>query len=178
VREQYNSYWEALNIFDMNPFKANKIEKNKKDHDDDGTNRPYLEEELCDKWFRVFMLFCIIYYYVDIGIKMCEMKFPEEYLDICKFGFLLHHVVCVFAFKSVFIVHHYPWFIAGVPAYHTMLVAFPHFSLNNPLYLFFVFAWMYGCVQKPFRDLKFYKTLFVITCALMVPLVFLWWSSC
>lgn len=93
-------------------------------------------------------------------------------------GFLMHHIFTVFSFKSMYIVDHYTWFLAFPTAYHPMLVVFPSFFLNNPIYLFSVGAWMYNLTRPPFWNKRIYKMLFIISCALMIPIALLYFGNC
>ena len=120
----------------------------------------------------------IIYYLADVLVKFYEMKFPDDYLDMCKDGFSLHHIMTLFSFKSIFIVDHYPWFLAFPTAYHAMLVVFPNFPLNNPIYLLSVATWMYNLTRKPYWETKIGRALFYSSVLLMIPIVMLWWRSC
>ena len=123
----------------MNPYKFKKaMSKN------DESKKPYIEEDWMDKLYRVYLAFGILYYFSDSVIKLYEMRFPEDYLDLCQLGFFLHHFFTMMSFKSIFIVEHYTWFMAGPMAYHTMMVILPHFPLNNPIYLSLIGAWMYN----------------------------------
>ena len=106
------------------------------------------------------------------------MKFPRDYLDLCKMGFLIHHVFTVFTFKCIFIIDHYPWFIIFPTAYHTMMVVFPNFVLNNPIYLTSVGLWMYNLMANPFGKRLVNRALFIFSCILMIPIAMLWWANC
>ena len=173
VREKFATWGDAVNLFDLNPFKVVKSETKAGDE-----KKPYLEGTKYDLAFKFYIIFGFIYYIVDILLKIYEMKFPSHYLDICKDSFLIHHIFTVFSFKSIFVVDHYPWFLAFPPAYHTVLVAFPKFPLNNPIYLLSVVTWMYGLLHEPFWSRKLYKSLFFISVLLMLPIATLWWWSC
>jgi hypothetical protein len=132
-----------------------------------------------DTFFRWYLGFAIVYYLSDVIIKFYEMKFPEDYLDICKNGFALHHIFTLFSFKSIFVIDHYPWFLAGPTAYHPMLVVFPHFALNNAIYLSCIGAWMYNLRMQPtYWNTRIGKSLFYISWALMIPIAMLWLGNC
>ena len=120
-----------------------------------------------------------MYYVVDTLIKLFEMEYPKDLFDGCKIGFFIHHVVTILGFKSIFIVDHYTWFLAGPMAYHTVVVGLPNLGLiNNIIYLFFVASWMYYCTRKPFWDKKVYKICFYTSLVLLFPLAFLAWGNC
>lgn len=119
-----------------------------------------------------------MYYLADVMVKFYEMVFPDDYMDMCKDGFALHHIMTLFSFKSIFLIDHYTWFLAFPTAYHTMLVVFPNFPLNNPIYLFSVGAWMYNLAQKPYWETKIGRTLFWVSVLLMIPIAMLWWWNC
>ena len=149
VREKFGSYWEGLNLFDMNPYKirhpelnpeklvpASQLANYKKTDGDTKkgeeliavsavSGKPYLQEDWIDKVYRVFLAFCIFYYMVDTIIKLYEMEYPRDLFDGCKMGFFVHHVITIMGFKSIFVVDHYTWFLTGPMAYHTVVVGYP-----------------------------------------------------
>lgn len=141
------------------------------------TKKPYLEEDNIDKVFRVYIGLSIIYYAADFLIKLYEMR-AEDYMDLCKLGFFLHHALTMLSFKGIFVVDHYPWFLTGPMAYHTMLVAFPNFPLNSPLYLGTLVAWGYNLTRSPFWEKKICKALFATSIIIMLPIIMLWLGSC
>ena len=140
VKEKYESYWEAFKFWEMNPYKHTAIQ----DKEDEKTKKPYLPETLLDKLFRVYLFICIQYYLADTLIKIYELKFPQDYLDMCKFGFFLHHLITLIGFKSIFIVDRFHWFMMGPMCYHTTLIAFPNFVLNDAIYLSTFGFFLYG----------------------------------
>jgi hypothetical protein len=73
---------------------------------------------------------------------------------------------------------HYTWFLAFPTAYHPMMVVFPKFVLNNPIYLISVYFWMSNLLKPPFWDKLLYKFLFFVSCMMMIPIVMLWWGNC
>jgi hypothetical protein len=138
-----------------------------------------VEEDKYDKYFRMYLAVAIIYYLSDVIVKFYEMRFPSDYLDICKDGFALHHILTLMSFKSIFVIDHYPWFLAGPTAYHPMMVIFPKFPLNDPIYLAYIAGWMYNLRMQPtYWNTRLGKSLFIISCALMVPIIMLWLGSC
>jgi hypothetical protein len=173
-----HNYSDAINLFDLNPYKIVKsIEKEVEevvDDVEDKLKKPFLEEDWMDKVYKVFLAICIVYYIFDVGVKLTEMAFPSDYADVCKVSFGLHHIMTILGFKSVWMLDHYPWFIAGPMAYHTTIVGFPTFPLNNALYFLTIIAWMYNLLREPFWNLKVYKCLFLTSVLLMIPIVFLW----
>ena len=146
VKERYSTYWDAMNLFDLNPYK-------KRPHIDqineaiakkEESKKPFLEEDVYDRWFRLFIFICAIYYLADVVIKLYELRFPQDYTDMCKLGFFGHHLATLYGFKSIFSIDHYTWFLSGPMSYHTFLVTFPSIGLvNNVIYLSFVAIWMY-----------------------------------
>ena len=120
VREKYTSYTQGLNILNYDPPEVH----HKKKTDSDET-KPYLESDRIDRAFRMYLGICILYYAADTFIKLYELRYPEDYSNICKQAYFWHHVLTVFAFKSIIVIDHYTWFLAGPMAYHTMVVAFP-----------------------------------------------------
>ena len=184
VREKYESYWEAFNIFHINPYSSakKKLEQEKgkiKKNDDEKTiNKPYLETDFWDHVYRLFLFICILYYVVDTLIKIAEMSLPD-YQDSCKIGFLVHHIITVLGFKSIFFACHYPWFLMGPMSFHTVVVGLPHLGLfNNCVYLFFVASWVYNITKSPFWSKRIYKVCFYTAIILLFPLAFLAWGNC
>lgn len=102
MREKYNSYWDAINIFDLNPYPKHQVPQISKTD----SKKPFLEEDIWDKIYKVYLGLAILYYLADCLIKFYEMTFPEDYLDVCKDGFALHHIMTLFSFKSIFLVEH------------------------------------------------------------------------
>lgn len=125
----------------------------------------------------MYLFIAIFYYLSDVLVKLYEMS-PTDYLDPCKLAFFMHHLMTMFSFKSIYIVDHYTWFLAFPTAYHTVLVVFPDFPLNNPLYLLAASMWAFGLTRQPFWNKRIYKSLFIISCVLMLPIAMLWWWSC
>ena len=81
---------------------------------------------------------------VDTVIKVYEMRYPDDLKDKCKMGFFVHHIITIVAFKAIFLVDHFTWFLTGPMAYHTVVVGVPSLGLiNNVIYLYFVAAWLY-----------------------------------
>ena len=113
VREQYSSYWQAVNLFDLRRRTETKKDK------------PFLEEDWLDRAYRTFLAVCIFYYVADIAVKLYEFDFPGDYLNGCNMGFFIHHLISIAGFKSILLVDHYAWFLTGPMSYHTMMVAFP-----------------------------------------------------
>jgi hypothetical protein len=130
----------------VNIAKSIKPISKEKNFRDDTTpdKRPFLNSDKWDYYYRIYLFFGIFYYIADTFIKMYEMRFPSDYVNMCKVGFLTHHIFTVFSFKSIFLIDHYTWFLTFPTAYHPMMVVFPNFVLNNPIYLLSVFFWMYN----------------------------------
>ena len=165
----------SINLFDMNPRQSVKV----KDVDnDEDIKKPILKATIWDDVYRIYLLIGILYYFADSFIKMYEMKFPEDYLNMCKMAFFIHHIFTIMTFKSIFIIDHYPWFIIFPTAYHTLMVVFPQFVLNNPIYLTSAALWMYKNFTYPFGKRKHYKALFFYSIILMIPIAMLWWKNC
>ena len=113
TREKFTSNWTPFNHFDLNPYKKRPevdainegIQKKQE------TKKPYLEEDVLDRWYRLFLAICQVYYTLDTLIKFYDLRFPTDYLDLCKMAFLGHHLVTCYCFKGIFWTDHYPWFL-------------------------------------------------------------------
>jgi hypothetical protein len=180
-REKYASYWDCLNILDINPYKKRpKVDAiNDAIQKKSDTKRPFLEEDNVDKFFKSFLGFCILYYVADCLIKLYEFK-AEDYRDVCKMGFFAHHLATIFGFKSIFFVDHYTWFFMGPMAYHTVIVTFPDLTvINNMIYAVFVIAFaFYPCFALPFRKRKISHMLFLTSIFIVIPLILLSMGNC
>jgi len=127
---------------------------------------------------RVYLGISIFYYIADVVIKLYEMEFPYDYLDLCKMGFLLHHLFTLMSFKSIFVIDHYPWFLVFPTLYHPMMVVYPAFVLNNPIYITSVGAWMYGLSRPTYWNTRIGRSLFIVSCVLLIPIIMLWLGNC
>ena len=150
INEQYSSYWDAVNLFDINPYqKRPHIEKINESLAKKGLEK--IKQDNWDHFYKFFLFTCILYYVADCFIKIYEMRFSNEWLDVCKSGYFFHHIATIFGFKSVFMSDHYPWFLAGPMCYHTVIVTFPKLGMvNNVIYLFFVASFMIYSMTPPF----------------------------
>ncbi len=194
VREKF-AYWiESINIFDMNPYKKRcehinrEVMVSKKDDDKKNNSRqavslsgkPYLEEDWIDRVFRAFLAICILYYMADTVLKVYEFSLnPEDLTDKCKMGFFIHHLFTIVGFKAIFLIDHFPWFMTGPMAFHTIVVGIPSLGIiNNVIYVSLVLAWLYKSTTQPFWKTKVYKMCFFSASFLMLPLAFLAYGNC
>ena len=119
---------------DWNYNKEIQIKKTeKKDEDGSKKKRLILTEHLIDFLFRLYLLSGGIHYSFDSLVKIYYYGFQIIYKE-CKLWYFIHHVATLVNFRSLWMLDHYPWFMMFPPAYHTVLVAFPDFWLNNYVY--------------------------------------------
>ena len=90
----------------------------------------------------------------------------------------LHHLATIYAFRAVWQMPHYPWFVRAPLTFHTFLIAFPYSKWMHAPYGAIMVIFMLGLTQKPFYDAVPYRKClqgFVI----MVPaLIILGLNSC
>ncbi len=197
VREKFDNWWHSINLIDMNPYKKRCEHINKEvpiskrqDNKESSANmtlkavspngKPYLEEDSLDKVFRIYLAICILYYMADTILKIYEFSLnPADLTDKCKVGFFIHHLFTIVGFKAIFLADHFPWFLAGPMAYHTVVVGIPSLGLiNNVIYVLLVLVWLYKMTTKPFWSRRVYRMLFYSASFLMVPLAFLAYGNC
>lgn len=83
--------------------------------------------------FKMYLLLGGIHYTLDTGVKIYTYGFTI-FSDPCKLWYTMHHLLTIFNFKSLWMIDHYTWFLAIVPAYHCMMSGCPDFFLNNHIY--------------------------------------------
>ena len=138
-----------------------------------------MKQSIIDIIYRWYLAICISYYVSDILIKSFEMLFMGDKVDMCKAGFLSHHIMTIIAFKGIFLSDVYPWFLQGPMSFHTIVVGFPEFSLyTNVVYFLFVVAFIYNLTKEPFVSKKVYRALATFSLLLLIPLALLAWRNC
>ena len=86
-----------------------------------------------DLLFKVYLLIGGIHYTFDSFVKLYYYGFSIVF-EGCKFNYFIHHVMTLIQFTSIWMLDHYPWFIAFCPAYHCVMVGLPKFKYNNHIY--------------------------------------------
>jgi hypothetical protein len=59
--------------------------------------------------YRFYLATGTAYYFFDILVKFYEFEYAD-YFDHCRVAFLIHHMVTVAGFKSIYSVDRYEWF--------------------------------------------------------------------
>ncbi|CDW71627.1 UNKNOWN [Stylonychia lemnae] len=175
IHEKYDTFLEALNLLDLYPYNQKKstlVAKSEK------SIKPFVKADRLDDVYRIYLGVAIFYYLSDVMVKMYEFEFPNDYLDLCQLAFFLHHIFTLLSFKSIFVIDHQPWFLVFPTAYHPMMVVFPKFKLNNPIYITSVVCWMYGLTRPAYWETRIGRSLFMISCFLMIPISMLWLGTC
>ena len=143
------------------------------------SGKPYFETDIFDKFFKLYLPIFAFYYLFDLLVKLYYMNFPSDLFDGCYMGFIVHHVISLFGYKTTIILDHYPWFLMGPVAFHTVVGGFTNLGLfNHIVYSFFVFNWFYGCLRKPVRGKKAYQICCIVSALLVFPLVFIAIGGC
>ena len=102
-----------------------------------------LKGDIFDHWFRMYLLVGAIHYSFDTWVKFSQYGLVELLRDDCKLMYTIHHFFTLFVFKSLWMLDHYTWFVAGPPAYHCIMVCCPNFEGNNYIYGFFLVAFVF-----------------------------------
>ena len=94
-------------------------------------------------------------------------------------SFFAHHLSTIFAFKSIFVLDYYTWFLMGPMSYHPVLVVFPETGIfGNAVYVFFFAAFLYHMIQPTYWKRKVTRTLAIMSVAMLIPLAFLGGFNC
>lgn len=125
IREKYNSYWDALNVFNLDHTKAVKS-----DQDKEGPH--LLKADKYDSWYRIYLAVGAFHYTFDCCVKLYYYGTAVFWQD-CKMVYFAHHLCTLWKFKSLWMLDSFTWFMAFPTAYHCVIVGVD-MRINDVIY--------------------------------------------
>ena len=170
VREKYSSYYDALNVFNLDHTRAVKSHQEKK-----GTI--ILQGDKYDSWYRIYLAVGAFHYTFDCFVKIYYYGSAVLWQD-CKLVYFAHHLLTLWKFKSLWMLDTFTWFMAFPTAYHTLMVGKSH-PINTTIYGLSIVCYVVNQLRFPnFRNNKVHRSLLVKTALILIPILCMPFMSC
>lgn len=119
-----------------------------------------------------------IHYAFDSCVKLHAYRFGI-FNEECKLLYFMHHICTVIMFRSMWMIDHYPWFIAFPPGYHCVMVGFPRFAYNNYIYAVALISFFYMNIMIPtFWKNRVHNSLIIDILVIAIPISFMATMDC
>ncbi|CAG9330992.1 unnamed protein product [Blepharisma stoltei] len=170
----YSTIWYWWSWYSLFPFVFITLYRLRNQESSFGLKEKALKTFTLDKIFRFLLIPMIAYYILDsIYIIMQYYR-----MDGCNLSFLSHHLVTLSGVPACYKLPYYPWFLMAPITWHALLIAWPYETWLNYPYLAIISLMAYGLMQKPWKDLPAYQSVFKVGYWLVPTLVGLWFWDC